>query len=102
MGTNIPAFEEYQQFDYFQYFNPSISNFPSLFLFFNLQGPSFYEKNFAKFGRVFKTHLFLNPTVRVHGPDNIAKILQGENDIVTSTVSVYLAMFSFGEKTDDN
>lgn len=49
------------------------------------QGPSFYEKNFAKFGRVFKTHLFLNPTVRVHGPDNIAKILQGENDIVTST-----------------
>ncbi|XP_054765596.2 cytochrome P450 26A1-like, partial [Lytechinus pictus] len=49
------------------------------------QGPSFYEKNFAKFGRIFKTHLFLNPTVRVYGKDNIAKILQGENDIVTST-----------------
>ncbi|XP_071498958.1 cytochrome P450 26A1-like [Diadema antillarum] len=48
------------------------------------QGPAFYEKKFAKFGRVFKTHLFTNPTVRVYGPENIAKILQGENDIVTS------------------
>ncbi|XP_033633334.1 cytochrome P450 26A1-like isoform X1 [Asterias rubens] len=51
---------------------------------FGLQGSQFYEKKFRQHGRLFKTHLFGRPTVRVRGADNIRKILHGENDIVKS------------------
>ncbi|XP_022096633.1 cytochrome P450 26A1-like [Acanthaster planci] len=51
---------------------------------FALQGSEFYEKKFQQHGRLFKTHLFGRPTVRVRGAENIRKILHGENDIVTS------------------
>ncbi|XP_038071201.1 cytochrome P450 26A1-like [Patiria miniata] len=51
---------------------------------FALQGSDFYDKKFQQHGRIFKTHLFGRPTVRVRGADNIRKILHGENDIVTS------------------
>ncbi|KAI8777685.1 cytochrome P450 26A1-like [Biomphalaria glabrata] len=53
-------------------------------LTFILQGTKFFEFRYKKYGPVFKTHLFGTPVIRVMGEDNIKRILQGENDVVTS------------------
>ncbi|XP_070540854.1 cytochrome P450 26A1-like isoform X2 [Ptychodera flava] len=48
------------------------------------QGAEFYRKKYLKHGRVFKTHILGQPTIRAIGADNVRRILQGEGDIVTS------------------
>ena len=87
-GTNF-VFKNIVQ----RHMQSSVLDHVCFFLCFKqMQGTKFYERNFAKFGRIFKTHLFLTPTVRIYGPDNIAKILQGENDIVVTKVSSMLVI----------
>lgn len=49
-----------------------------------LQGARYYDKRFKEHGRLFKTHIFGRPTIRVLGADNLRKILMGEQDIVES------------------
>lgn len=36
-----------------------------------------------KYGYIYRTHLFGNPTVRVTGADNVRHILMGENKLVS-------------------
>ena len=48
-----------------------------------LQGSSFFDSK-LKHGKIYKTHLFGNPVVRVIGENNVNCILAGENEIVTS------------------
>ncbi|XP_077992862.1 cytochrome P450 26A1-like [Glandiceps talaboti] len=49
-----------------------------------LQGAEFYRQKYMKHGRVFKTHIMGQPTIRAVGAENVRRILQGEGDIVTS------------------
>ncbi|XP_055955964.1 cytochrome P450 26A1 [Patella vulgata] len=49
------------------------------------QGCEFYTERFARYGHIYKTHLFGSRTVRVIGPDNVKKVLLGEPHHVTST-----------------
>lgn len=37
-----------------------------------------------KYGYIYRTHLFGNPTVRVTGGDNVRKILLGEHKLVSA------------------
>ena len=50
-----------------------------------LQGAKYYETRFKKYGRIFKTHIFGRPTIRVLGAENLRKVLTGEEDIVESS-----------------
>uniref|UniRef100_A0A8C5MPE2 Cytochrome P450 26A1 n=1 Tax=Leptobrachium leishanense TaxID=445787 RepID=A0A8C5MPE2_9ANUR len=43
----------------------------------------FLEAKRRKYGRIYKTHLFGNPTVRVLGADNVRQILLGEHRLVS-------------------
>lgn len=36
-----------------------------------------------KYGYIYRTHLFGNPTVRVTGADNVRHVLMGENKLVS-------------------
>lgn len=48
------------------------------------QGSSFYDSKLKQYGKIYKTHLFGNPTIRVVGEESVLYVLSGENDIVTS------------------
>jgi cytochrome P450 len=42
----------------------------------------FFSKRLAKYGPIFKTHLFMSPTVMLVGPEHVKKILLGEHVLV--------------------
>lgn len=48
------------------------------------QGSSFYDDKLKQHGKIYKTHLFGSPTIRVVGEENVHYILSSENDFVTS------------------
>ncbi|PIK40023.1 putative cytochrome P450 26A1 [Apostichopus japonicus] len=49
------------------------------------QGSKFYTEKFQRNNcRMFKTHLFGRPTIRIYGAENLHTILHGENNIVES------------------
>ncbi len=60
-----------------------------LFLYilpFPIQGYSkFTDKRIQQYGRLFKTHIFGRPTIRIWGAENIRKVLMGEMDFVESS-----------------
>ncbi|KAG7282565.1 hypothetical protein CRUP_001140, partial [Coryphaenoides rupestris] len=48
-----------------------------------LQRRKFLRMKRQKYGYIYRTHLFGNPTVRVTGADNVRQILLGENRLVS-------------------
>jgi len=48
------------------------------------KGSEFFKEKTACYGRIYKTHILGNRTIRVTGAANVAKILQGEGTLVTS------------------
>ncbi|XP_014661414.1 PREDICTED: cytochrome P450 26A1-like [Priapulus caudatus] len=51
---------------------------------FAIWGAEFYKCRREAFGHVYKTHILGQPTIRVIGADNVAKVLRGEGTLVTS------------------
>lgn len=47
-----------------------------------LQRRKFLRMKRQKYGYIYRTHLFGNPTVRVMGADNVRQILLGEHKLV--------------------
>lgn len=47
------------------------------------QRRKFLRMKRQKYGCIYKTHLFGNPTVRVMGADNVRQILLGEHKLVS-------------------
>ncbi|KAH9492955.1 hypothetical protein Btru_023916 [Bulinus truncatus] len=66
-------------------------------LMFALKGAKFYDSKFKQYGPVFKTHLLGTAVIRVVGAENVKKILQGENDLVTAYWPASVRML-LGEK----
>ncbi|XP_021357836.1 cytochrome P450 26B1-like [Mizuhopecten yessoensis] len=50
-----------------------------------VQKVNFFRERRRLYGRIFKTHLFGNPVIRVTGNKNVREILQGENKTVKSS-----------------
>lgn len=50
---------------------------------FCLQRRKFLRMKRQKYGYIYRTHLFGNPTVRVTGADNVRQILLGEHKLVS-------------------
>lgn len=51
-----------------------------------IRGSKFYSDSFRRFGtRMFKTHLFGSPTIRIYGAENLHTILHGEHNLVESS-----------------
>ncbi|XP_075890949.1 cytochrome P450 26A1 [Nelusetta ayraudi] len=48
-----------------------------------LQRRKFLRMKRQKYGYIYRTHLFGNPTVRVTGADNVRHVLMGENKLVS-------------------
>lgn len=60
----------------------------------------------SKYGRVYKTHIFGNPTVRVCGSDNIRKLMMGDSKILQScwpsSVQSLLGSYSLSMTSGDS
>ncbi|KAK3590217.1 hypothetical protein CHS0354_041278 [Potamilus streckersoni] len=46
---------------------------------------NFFREKHLRYGRIFKTHLFGKPLIRVYGAENVSRIILGENTIVQSS-----------------
>lgn len=51
---------------------------------FLMKGSEFFRERTKSYGRVYKTHLLGQKTIRVTGAENVSKILKGEGEIVQS------------------
>ncbi|XP_033126480.1 cytochrome P450 26B1-like [Anneissia japonica] len=51
-----------------------------------LKGSNFYEERFQKHGKLFKTHILGKPVIRVYGAENLQKIFQLENEILSPSL----------------
>lgn len=49
-----------------------------------MKGSDFFRERTASYGKIYKTHILGQKTIRVTGAHNVAKILQGEGTLVQS------------------
>lgn len=53
-------------------------------MFIAFQGSDFFRERTKSYGRIYKTHILGQRTIRVSGAENVAKILHGEGTLVAS------------------